>query len=187
MSEPAREPSDLASAFVEDRPALERFIARRVRCQQTAQDLASEVYLRLDRVVDFSGTREDARRYLYRVAANIAIDHVKIAGRRVAIIDENLVHFETMTESAEAAIIERQQLGIVADAMEELPDRYREILLLSRHERLTHREIAERLGISVSLVEKTIMRSIRHCRDRVREAGEIDEAGAGAAVEASRR
>ena len=73
MSEPAREPSDLASAFVEDRPALERFIARRVRCQQTAQDLASEVYLRLDRVVDFSGTREDARRYLYRVAANIAI------------------------------------------------------------------------------------------------------------------
>jgi len=175
MSAPARELVGLAPAFVALRPALEQFIARRVRCPQLAQDLASEMYIRLAQVENFSGTYEEARRYLYRMATNIAIDHVKVAKRRVAIIDENLVHFETFSDSAEPALLAREELGVVAGAIDDLPDRVREVLLLSRIEGLTHREIAARLGVSVSLVEKYIMRSIRHCRDRLRAATEVGE------------
>lgn len=172
MSEPVRELSDLGSVFVALRPALEQFIARRVRCPQLSQDLASEMYVRLAQVA-FSGTHEEARRYLYRMASNIAIDHIKVQKRRVAIIDENLVHFETYTPSPEPALLAREALGIVADAIEGLPDKAREILYLSRSEGLTHAEIAARFGISKSMIEKYIIRSVRHCRDKLREASEL--------------
>lgn len=52
----------------------------------------------------------------------------------------------------------QEQIGVV---MNNLPERSREIFTLSRFEGLKNREIAERLGISTTAVEKHISRSIR--------------------------
>ncbi len=60
----------------------------------------------------------------------------------------------------------RQQLQIMADALNELPKSCRTPLLLNRIEGMRHRAIAARLGISVSMVETHIGRAFLHCRDR---------------------
>ena len=49
----------------------------------------------------------------------------------------------------------------------ELPDRRREVFELSRYERLTYQDIAERLEISVKTVETQMSRALRHLRERL--------------------
>lgn len=170
MSQPARDEPSLQTVFVSVRRELEQFLARRVRCPQLAEDLASEIYLKLERAEGFTGSTIEARRYLFRMAANIAIDHVKVSKRRAEILHEGRDLFETTVESAERATLARSDLTIIDAAMTELPVKARDILYRSRVNGLTHDEIARELGVSKSLIEKYIIRSIRHCRDRLREA-----------------
>ena len=55
------------------------------------------------------------------------------------------------------------------EALHELPGKTRDMLILSRLDGLTHGQIAERLGVSRSLVEKRLVQAVLHCRARIRE------------------
>lgn len=52
----------------------------------------------------------------------------------------------------------------VKDIVETLPDKCKKVYILSRHEQLTHKEIAEQLGISVKTVENHITNALRILR-----------------------
>lgn len=59
----------------------------------------------------------------------------------------------------------------VDDLVNELPERQKEIFVLSRTEGLSHKEIAEKLGIKVKTVEYHIAKSTRYLRDKLKEMG----------------
>jgi RNA polymerase sigma-70 factor (ECF subfamily) len=61
-------------------------------------------------------------------------------------------------------VIARQELDILQHAIEQLPQGCRAVLLLRKIELLSHREIADRLGIAVSTVEKQHARALRLLR-----------------------
>jgi RNA polymerase sigma-70 factor (ECF subfamily) len=58
----------------------------------------------------------------------------------------------------------RQELALLEAAIASLPDGCRAVLLLRKVELLSHREIAGRLGIAVSTVEKQHARALRLLR-----------------------
>lgn len=58
----------------------------------------------------------------------------------------------------------RQQ---ITDAVEELPDRCREVFILSRNEQLSNQEIAQKLNISQRTVETHISNALKQLRDRL--------------------
>jgi RNA polymerase sigma-70 factor (ECF subfamily) len=68
---------------------------------------------------------------------------------------------------AEAVLAYRQAVQTLADAINELPPRCRKVFLLNRFDGLNYREIAGRLRISTSMVEKHMMKAIGHCRNRL--------------------
>lgn len=179
MNQPAREQSSLQHAFLTLRGELEHYIERRVRCPQLAEDLASEIYLRLENV-DFPGTPDEALRYLYRMAANISIDHFRNTKRRAQILEEEGDLFtEETTDGPERAYLARADLAIVNDALEELPPRAREILFDARIGGMSYEAIAKKYGVSRSLVDKYVLRSLRHCKVRLREAETGEEKSSG--------
>ena len=55
----------------------------------------------------------------------------------------------------------------MVEALQELPERARTIFVLNRFEELSAAEIARRLGVSVSTVEKDMMRAIAHLKARL--------------------
>ncbi|MOA65525.1 putative RNA polymerase sigma factor FecI [compost metagenome] len=63
----------------------------------------------------------------------------------------------------------RQRLELMQRALGELSKPCRDSFLLRKLEGLSHQEIAERLGISRSLVEKHIVNAMKHCRVRIRQ------------------
>jgi RNA polymerase sigma-70 factor (ECF subfamily) len=147
---------------------LELYLTRQVRCPATAADLLQETFVRLAQQPLEAGGR-NARSYLYRVARNLAIDHFRQEARRRtdATPSERIASIEDEAPGAERALEARQRLARLQDALAALPPRTREIFRLSRVENLTYLEIAARLGISESSVQKHLARALQ-CAMRAR-------------------
>ncbi len=78
--------ADLLVSFREHESALVRFIASRVGCRATAQDIVQEVFLRI--VPAPAEPVRDPRAFLFRVAANLASNHRAVARRRLELTEE---------------------------------------------------------------------------------------------------
>lgn len=152
--------------------ALRRFLRRMLHCEEAVAEVAQETYLRL---VRFGPRRplSDPRAYLFRVAANVARDRLARERTRHRVMgEEPLLDSTPCTRpGVEAAALAGERLAILAEAVDELPPRCREVFLMSRLDGLSNGEIAQRLGISRNMVEKHVIRAMMHCRRRLDAAG----------------
>lgn len=164
---------DLKQVYLRMRYDLVRYALRRLRDAYNAEDIVSEVYLRLERVVDPIATEEEAQRYIYRILRNLVIDYARVNNRRLEIVQANAVLIEDELPSVERGMMAQGELAIIHEAFDDLPDKARDIIYYSRVAGLTHEQIAQRMGISKSLIEKYIIRSMRLFRERLREQDEL--------------
>jgi RNA polymerase sigma factor (sigma-70 family) len=154
---------DLARRLSALRDPLARFFARSVRDPAEVDDLVQDVYLRVVR----SGRLADMEyfnRYVFSAADSVLKDRHR--SRRVRQTDRHVV-FEPEAHAAQepgpdAGLIARQMLHAAGAALLELPERTRAVFLLRRLDRLSYAQIATQLGLSVSAVEKHMLRATRH-------------------------
>lgn len=158
--------NDLNRIFLDTRGQLHQFLDRRVKCPEMAEDLTQEVYLRLPLMQKTIDSEAGVRAWLFRVATNLSIDHLR-SQRRHSEILEQFFHPKIEIDQSPSlykSVVDREQLQRVQDALEELPDQCADVLYMSRIEGLSHAAIALQLGISKSLIEKHIARALNHCR-----------------------
>lgn len=153
--------------FQQHAPELSGYFHRRLGSPELAADLCQEVYLRLRRLEHAGGAPlHNPRAFLFRVARNLLIDHLRQQHARpatVALHDPDL-RLESDAPTPEAAASSAQTLAGVQAALTELPDHVRQALLWHRLEGLTQREIGTRLGVSERMAGKYISRALSHCR-----------------------
>lgn len=162
--------------FLEYWPKLTSWLYPLVRCRDTAAELTQEAYLRL---LAFSGqeTIRHPRAFLYQTAKNLALDHLrkdKVQALHVADLDE-AAQVPADQPSAERVLLDRERVDQFLAAMETMPPRSREVFVLHRVHELSYRQIAERLNISESAVEKNIMRALTHCRRALQDCRRATE------------
>ncbi len=162
--------SVLHRSFRDHQRDLLRFLMRRLRCAFTARDLAHDLYLKLDDVDGATGIG-NGRAYLFRMAANLASDHLRGEARRGEILREaqDLLDGGADWRTPERDVIARDELQRLHREVAALPDLSRRIFQLNRFEGRTHREIAARLGVSVTTVEnhiRKVMDRLAAARDR---------------------
>ncbi len=149
---------------------LKAFVARKFGCPLLAEDVVQETWLRLRRLPRPPATQRP-RAYLYRMAVNLAIDHLRaeqVRARHVSAdsIPENLPNGLPLPDTV---VDDQQRLAILRQAVDALPPRCRQVFMLHKFEGLSHAEVAGRLGISRNMVEKHIIRGLAHCRDRLHQ------------------
>ena len=167
----------LESVFLDTRDDLERVIRRRVRSVDTVGDLVQDVYLKCRRVdFDFPDQRE-ARAYLLRMASNLAIDFERVEGRREVILGDLasvLELYDKQATSPEAYALAADRAKQIEKALSGLPKRTREMVVMVRLHGMTHKEVAERLGVSKSLVDKYVLQALLQCRDMLGGLDKLD-------------
>lgn len=133
---------------------------RVVRNPSIAEELAQETFLRAYRALE--GFRGDAqvRSWLYRIATNLAKSAV--TRRKEYPTDEGLdrpvyIHPSARLESRAMSVDLRA-------AIDQLPDKLREPLVLREFEELSYEEIADRTGIPLNTVRTRILRARRALR-----------------------
>lgn len=150
---------------------LTRFVRSHFKLGEEAMDIVQDAYARLIKAAERAPIR-DSVAFLHVAAANLARDRIRCQAVRHACetADATAYDVECRAPSPERAMISRQQLAIIEQALDELPLKRRAALVLHRFDNLSHAEIAMRLGISVSMVEKHIRWGLKHCRKRLEEA-----------------
>ena len=158
---------DIALYFSKYRAEIYRFLFGIVQCEHIAHDLTQDTYLRL---ADYQGGREieNPRAFLYRIANNLAIDYLRAQSRQTQLFVETAaddVAMAPVDNNTPPDIIQnRQQLEILHQVINTLPDNCRDIIIRSRFMGQTHEQIASELGISKSWVEKNIIQALRLCK-----------------------
>ena len=159
--------------FLAHRRELHAYLTRKLGDADTAADLTQETFLRFaEHVGGGSPTAiTHERSYLYRMAHNLAVDYLRRKDREkaVAVSDDGSIDIPDERPSPERAVGSRNELAVVRAAMLELPERTRQIFVLARIEGLTYREVAERLRISDSSVQKHLARATKHVMQRLRK------------------
>lgn len=163
----------LLSAFTRHYEALLSHVSRRIGNPAVASDVVQDTFLRIQASVPATEVASPTA-YLFRVADNLAIDHLRqeTARARHFSPDADYEAVAAPEPSPEHALDYKQRLQRLEAAIAELPPKCREVFLLHKFDGLSHGEIAEQLGISRSMVEKHVMKALAHCRDRL--AGLLD-------------
>jgi RNA polymerase sigma factor (sigma-70 family) len=161
------------TAFIADlRPALVAYFQRRCGNAAEAEDLAQDVILRALSHAEWTSV-EEARGYIFRIALNRWRDR----GRRKVTHgteidwddDSTLAVAEEI--SPERVLGSQEQLRRIASALQELDARTRDVFVLCRLEQMKQKEIAGLLGISVSAVEKHLVKALAHVARRMEKDG----------------
>ncbi|MEX2496240.1 MAG: RNA polymerase sigma factor [Woeseia sp.] len=148
---------------------LKRYLRSKLRNIDDIEDVAQECYLRVQRSEKFlAGTVENPRAFLFRVAANLLTDRARQQYRRDR--DQNLMGRPIYVSDAEDApsaqptpeccAAAAEELDCVLKAIEKLPPKCQRALILQRFDGFSHKEIAESMRVSKSMVEKYIAQAM---------------------------
>ena len=160
--------SPLLSAYLEKRAMLVRYFTARARDAGVAEDIVQELYLKIAGRADDTQI-DNPSAFLFRAANNIWLNRMRGEGRdsrrngqwheatRQAIGDEVVVD----EPDAETRLAARQQLERVMQGVAALPERTRDIFRLHRFEGLNQAQVAQRLGVSKSTVEKHLCAALK--------------------------
>lgn len=169
-------------------PVLERyhrellnFLSRQVNDRDTAADLAQESFLRVLSAQSSGQAVLDLRALLYRIARNLVIDqHRRSEVRRHDDLDalpEDQHPPAPQHMQPEAQLASQQVIRAYVATIEALPERCREAFALHVFDECSHAQVAQHMGISVSMVEKHIVRAMvacKQCERRLRGEGGLE-------------
>ncbi len=167
------EAEDVVTALSDElRPSLLRYFRRKVRDTGHAEDLVQEVFLRLIKTPGFDGTSASAKGYVFQTAKNVHIDWLRRRKVRDAEIGGGVENDRGGDGefTPERVLLGRERLEEATAALLELPERTRVIFVLRRIEGLKGKDVAKRLKISPSAVEKHMTRAIAHLMKRLDDA-----------------
>lgn len=149
-------------------PGLRRYFAKRVPADQI-DDLIQEVFLRLQ-AHRADTPIEHLDRYLFTVAANVLTDQARRRAVRHHSAHESFEvrHHPIEERSPERVLLDQEGLDVVMQAIHALPERTRDVFVLHRFEEMSGSRIAVALGLSVSAVEKHIMKALHILHERLK-------------------
>lgn len=154
-------PRDFSAFYRATLGPLRRYLGRLLGNTSEAQDVAHDAYLRVyPSVADEKTERPEA--LLYVTARRLAINRLKRRSISPLAPEGNSLETTASTTPGVAQqVMARQEWRLLEEAIASLPEGCRAVLLLRKVELLSHREIADRLGIAISTVEKQHARALR--------------------------
>ncbi len=157
----ARHNNTGTTAWQAHRDALYRFILQRVRDEAAAEDIVQEVlvkaYIRQGTLKELSKLRP----WLYQITRNAIIDYYRLRKPSEAVPDE-LIHEDRREKDNRA---QRELARCLVPLLDELSEPYRQALRLAEFEGITQREIASRLGLSLSGAKSRVQRARKMLRE----------------------
>ena len=165
MPEENPQARDFASVYQATLAPLRAYLTRLLGNAAEAQDVAHDAYLRVYPTLQ-SKPVERPEALLYVTARRLAIN--KLKRRSISPISREALNLDIASSSTPGVtqqVMAKQELQLLESAISKLPQGCRSVLLLRKVDLLSHKEIAERLGIAVSTVEKQHARALRLLRE----------------------
>ncbi len=145
------------------------FAVKYVRDYEASREIVQDVFLKLWEKRKDIDPEKSLKSYLGTAVRNRCINYLRDNKK----FNHDLQYMEELPVNISVApsdkLLESEIRVRIMEATAELPDKCREIFILSRNEQLKYQEIADHLGISVKTVETQMSKALQHMRIRLRE------------------
>jgi RNA polymerase sigma-70 factor (ECF subfamily) len=154
--------------------SLCRFAQRFVCDLDTSREIVQDVFVRIwEKRSELLG-EQSLKSYLYRSVRNQCLDHLKHLNieyeyekKRVREMQETESGFFTSDDHPLDGLITEELRNSILTAIDNLPEKCKEIFKLSRYEGMKYREISEELDISIKTVETQMYRAIKSLKKQL--------------------
>jgi RNA polymerase sigma-70 factor, ECF subfamily len=145
-------------------PGVVRVVYR--LCGETglAEDMTQEAFLRAWINLPSFHPQSSLRNWLYRIAVNATLDVLRRKPEE-SLEEEAVEMIPDPAQSPETALIEKERVAMLQQAMQSLPEAARSVLVLREYGGLSYQEIASTLDVPIG----TVMSRLNYARNRLRE------------------
>ncbi len=132
---------------------LSRFILKHVQDEASAEDILQDVFLKIHTHIGELRASDKLQSWIYQIARNTIIDFYRVRRPETGIPEVAYVPEDPFDD------VVSDLLPYIKKLVDSLPYDYRQALILTEYEGLTQRELAERLGISISGAKSRVQRA----------------------------
>ena len=160
--------------YVSFQPKIQRYLARLIGASE-AEDLTQEVFIKVDKALTSFRNESQLSTWIYRIATNVAIDRMRkssfqresakgqleqglIVAAPTEIVEKD-AGLSAQTLSLEETVIHKEMSDCIRGVIEDLPENYRIVVILSELEGLPNKAIAEILEVSLDVAKVRLHRA----------------------------
>lgn len=160
-SSSSKEDGGVFDAYMANNISLRYFLSKFMITSQDIDDISQEAFLRAfheekKRKID------QPKAFIFRIAQNLVFSKFNRKSRKITDYIEDFQHSDVLeTPSLEDEVMAQQKLGVYCEAIATLPEQCRRVVLMKKIYGMSHKEISERLGISISTIEKHMAKGMR--------------------------
>ncbi len=171
---------DLMAVVAHYQSPLLRYVGQMLgRIDHEAEDIVQEAFVQLHRQVagHGSGSVKHLTTWLFRVTHNLTIDMLRQRSRRKRVlettIDPVVLSEEQVADELDALseVLRQEARQVALRELAQLDDQQRQVVLLKVIQEMTLRQVAEVVGISVSMVNYRLNQGLTELAQRLRRAG----------------
>ena len=160
------------------REPLQRHIGKMLRDSAVVEDLVQEAFVKAFGALGSYAPQYAFSTWLYRIATNHTIDHLRRKKLRTVSLDKPLqtrdgemqVEVPDSTYRPDKHLVRDQRNTIIAEAIEQLPPKYHRVIVMRHQQELSYDEIATELELPLGTVKAHIFRARallnRYLKDR---------------------
>ena len=160
--------TDFKEIYQEFQPKIHRYLTRMVG-DPAAEDIAQEVFAKINRNLDGFKGQSAISTWIYRIATNTALDKLRspsfkyssefITIKDLSDTEDRNVWTGRVETAVDQQLVNREMSECVREYVDNLPPDFRTVLILSQFEGFKNREIADILEISLDNVKIRLHRA----------------------------
>ncbi|MEY2639828.1 MAG: hypothetical protein RIR90_1310 [Bacteroidota bacterium] len=160
-----------AELFARFAPQLIRFTKTIVQQQQVAEEIVSDVFIRIWEKRKSLDHVQHLKMYLYVSARNFAVNHLRSKNRQFSLqVDQLELDMAAISADPFEQTVGAEVKQELLQAIQELPDRCKIIFKLVKEDGLKQKEVAELLHLSPKTVENQLAIALKKLADAVQSA-----------------
>lgn len=140
---------------------VEKYVYGKVLDKYIAEDITSAVFLKIyQKLDDYDESKASISTWIYTITNNAVIDYFRT--RKVTEeIPEEIVN----EDNVEAEIINEDMFNLLAQALKELPEKQRDLIILRYYDGMTLKDISSKMGISYAYSKIIHAKAINNLRE----------------------
>lgn len=171
-----RDPEVYKDLFFQYHGRLVLFAFKFTGDMESARDIVQDTFMTLWEKADSLTIEVSPKAYLFQAVRNRSLNYSRhmntgqaVHEKLTARIDREERRVYSDFNNPFHSLLELELGQKIREVVDSMPDKYREVFILSRHNNLRNREIAEKKGISVKMVEKYLSKAMRVLRSELAE------------------
>ncbi|WP_196602398.1 RNA polymerase sigma factor SigZ [Pectinatus frisingensis] len=135
---------------------LKQFIAKRVQNKYDAEDILQDIFCKIHDHIETLKDESKIHAWVYQITRNAIIDYYRTNKSVTAELTDLP---DTVNTDFIGDDVSREVADCLKTILNHLPEKYREAIVLTEFENLTQRDLAQRLGLSLSGAKSRVQRA----------------------------